>query len=213
MELDDFKNELANINQQNNLMVVDLVTNLIEKEIDRKFEEKYNQQIKEIVDDKLIKNNKKTEIEHQKIHDRINQAGKYMISLEEITNSRFNKMEEKTDTLEFCGRSDELRRYIHNRVYKTTGIKEDSIEEGLFFGKLNRELQSVIKKKFGINRYGLLLLSDLDECKELINKWYPQSNYRSKYMEEYRKRDDKKGLPCTLKKLYDNYLDLHEGAI
>lgn len=112
----------------------------------------------------------------------------------------------KTDTLEFNNRSNELKNYMHSRVFNAANIEKDTLEYTLFFRKLNMSLQASVKKKYGISRYGLLLLDELEECKEFIDSWTPRRNFKRVYMDEYRKRYDKRDLSCSLKEAYSNYL-------
>jgi len=223
-EFNDFKNEMININNESNEKMAELFNNTIKNHVERIFEEKFNQHVHELVADKLEKFEhsliKRIDKDNQNIHDRINQAGEYVVELESKIDKEFcnvkddtNYVKSKVDTLEFNGRSNELAKFIHSKIHKSTGIKKDTDEYTLFFGRLNRELQKEIKDKYGINRYGLLPVSELEDCKKYINNWFPLSNYKSKYMQEYRKRDDKGKLPCTLKKAYDRYLDIHEGVV
>lgn len=218
--LELFKKQMIKINEESNVKTTELISDIIEQEVSKTFKEKYNQHIEEIIEDrmKIFEYTQKKAIEN--VHDRINQAGEYFVELEKGVESKLGIQSEetgsiksKTDTLEFNGRSEELRKYIHNKIYKSTGIESGSIEDTLFFGKLNRKLQGEIKGKYNVVRYGLLLIDDLGDCKKLIDTWFPPSNYKSRYMQEHRMRNDKNSLPCSLKKAYNKYLDLHGGVI
>lgn len=220
----DFQKEMMDINKESNKKMAELFNDTIKDQVERIFREQFNQHINEMVIDRLEKFEYSISREQDKIsqniHDRINQAGEYVVELKDELSKDICAVKEdvqftksKVDTLEFNRKSNELARYIHTKIHRSTGIKKNTDEYTLFFGRLNRALQAEIKERYGINRYGLLPMSELEDCKKFIDGWYPASNYRSKYMQEYRKRDDKGNLPCTLKKAYDRYLEVHEGVI
>lgn len=219
-DLQEFKNKMLEINEENNKQVTELIGDAIKKEVDLIFKESYNQHIKEIIEDKIKKFETTFNNQIQNTHDRINQAGEYVVEFKRDTEDKFDEhskeikvVRSKTDTLEFNGRSEELKKYIHSKIYKSTGIRYDSLEETLFFGELNRWLQKEIKDKYGIRRYGLLLENDLPDCKEFIDNWFPHSNYKAKIMIKYRDKKDRVGLPCSLKEPYEKYLHIHGGIV